>query len=363
MVKMTHDWLSRIEAYSPRVKSLALQTSIVNGTLGPDGLNFASNDVHVQLVARSAENLLATHAATEKQVKILLGELVHRTKTGGAFGELAAYEWFLRRAYPLKIQVPLGPVDLLGVNGSELDGVLNFPSGPVYFDIKSFGFADRLAEMLRQKLEDLLPGEQVTLEESWDIPIEDFERLLADFTNIAQTLASAKIYRCGRLAIVAKPKARFSVSQRVLDIDLLVDENSRYPFKYANKFTRKTPFILVFVIHPWLGSKELNINFCSFGGRLTSRIANLAFNRFVGDATPVSSFCDKADATPLNDAARLLSGILFLNVWPDGMQDKPPREKRSWLYINTHASNPLMLAEFETRSALFPTHPLEIVKL
>jgi hypothetical protein len=74
-------------------------------------------------------------------------------------------------------------------------------------------------------------------------------------------------------------------------------------------------------------------------GLLTRSLARRAFMQFSQDARLLSTVCTKADPTAtLADAARLLSAIFFVNVWPEDADPAVPRFP-TWLYLNPRATH------------------------
>jgi hypothetical protein len=108
--------------------------------LKSDALNLANCPAHCRLVGRALEGLLAAPVnASADYVRDLPCNLLQRN-TYGAFTELAACDWLNRCYVKFEPQVRMTPADVLGVNGSTLDGKMW--AGP-YFDIKGFGFTGR----------------------------------------------------------------------------------------------------------------------------------------------------------------------------------------------------------------------------
>jgi len=60
-------------------------------------------------------------------------------------------------------------------------------------------------------------------------------------------------------------------------------------------------------------------------------LARRAFMQVTDDKTPVDKFDRRADKTPLNEASKLLSGILFVNFEND----------EAWLFLNPRAKHKL----------------------
>lgn len=109
-----------------------------------------------------------------------------------------------------------------------------------------------------------------------------------------------------------------TVSSRLVEPYLLAKENALYPFVDAPQFTRHHPFILLFVFHPWYNFGGIHNDFGGVDTCFTRSLARRAFMQFSQDTKLLSTVCTKADPTAtLADAARLLSAIFFVNVWPE----------------------------------------------
>ena len=64
-------------------------------------------------------------------------------------------------------------------------------------------------------------------------------------------------------------------------------ENAEYAFRYAKQFPRHKPFLLIFVIHPWLGGLQLHGNFDGFVDKFTRALARRTFMQFRDDSAPL----------------------------------------------------------------------------
>jgi hypothetical protein len=98
-----------------------------------------------------------------------------RRNTYGAFAEVAAFDWLTRCYVRIATQVAMTPRDVLATQGSTLDGKIAYDG--TYFDVKAFGSNGRLAQRLKERLEEEIPDEQVLVEESWDLSFETFHAL------------------------------------------------------------------------------------------------------------------------------------------------------------------------------------------
>jgi hypothetical protein len=331
----THDWISSVEQLSTAIKVFDLKKVVPKANLETDAFNFANDPAHLQTIASAFQNISNYAGYRTNAIKQLGAQLFGR-QTGGAFGELFVYDWLVRAGLQAEMQIQLPARDVLCGNGSELDGVFDLYGSQIYFDIKSFGMTQKVVETLKSKLEDQLPGMTVHIEESWDLPIKTFQDMIAKAPLIATTLKEINLYREGLVSIRAEPKKPVSISSRTSDPYLLAQENATYPLRYAHKFTRNEPFILIFVIHPWLGGLDLSHNFANGTSIFTRSLARRAFLQFRTDVRPIRTLASQVlDSTTIANSSCLLSGLLFLNSWPQDTNN----ELSSWFYANPLAKH------------------------
>lgn len=123
----------------------------------------------------------------------------------------------------------------------------------------------------------------------------------------------------------------------------LPKENAQYPFKSANQFTKNHPFLLIFVLHPWLNQLAIHNDSANNASISTRSPALRAFIQFTHNTKKVSAVCKEiSHSATLADAARLLSGIVFLNVWPSDAYPSKSSERQpvpSWIYLNPRATH------------------------
>lgn len=343
----TFHWIDVLALESIQIGEMKLKITIHDKPLREEALNFANCEVHNRLIIGAVENLFNSAKATKKDVRELLINLICNG-TVGAFCELAAYDWLIQNSFGVKIQTALSVGEVLGKEGSVLDGQVSLLYNHAYFDVKSFGFNGQMAKRLKERLEELLLGKSVSIEDSWDVSIEEFQRLVEDVKSIAKQLKTKPILQFGRMNIRIHERQPVMISRRIVDPYLLAQENALYPFKYAHKFTRLTPFFLIFVAHPWFGQLDMNTDFAGIASCFTRSMARRAFMQFTNDKSSVSKICDQvAEGLSISEACSLLSGILFINVWPKGMDDGNNKLSPSWLYLNPRASNPLSRDQFD----------------
>ena len=337
-VRTCHQWIAQLGAVSSVIGAMQLDRQTKNADLDTDAFNLANDTAHTGLIARAVEGLLSTHASSLQDVSMLLTDIICRD-TYGKFAELAAYDWLMRCQLKITTQIKLTPSDILGANDVIIDGLVDYCG--FYFDIKAFGFHGHLAKRLKERLESELPGESISLEESWDLSIDLFSELIRDARNIAHELKTKRFKKIGPLRIQAKAPAPLNVSSRVISPYLLAKENASYPFRSANQFTRNAPFILIFVIHPWFNDGAIFSNFAGNDVAFARAFARRAFMQFTHDASPLNAVCGEVGpGVMLSDAAKLLSAIIFINAWPPG-HELARESMPSAVYLNPRASHPL----------------------
>lgn len=342
-IRTTHEWVRKLAAQSDLIAAMQLETKLRNADLNMDALNLANCDAHCTLVTRAIGELLTNNLSSQKNAQNLLCNLIAR-EPYGAFAELAAYDWLIRCHVRIATQVPMTASEVLGTKGSTLDGKIEHIS--TYFDVKAFGFngqwAQRLKERLTELLEKEIPDEQVLIEESWDLSSETFEDLIHAAQNIAVELKQKRMLRKGRMRIRLEAKRPVTVSERTVEPYRLARENALYPFSDAKQFTRNSPFILIFLVHPWFNALSIHNDFAGVDTMFTRSLARRAFMQFSEDSTPLTSIAkDVPAAVTLADASRLLSAIFFVNVWPKEADPSITYAMPSWLYLNPRATHRL----------------------
>jgi hypothetical protein len=341
VIRTCHEFIAALAEQSAAIAAMALHNRMIDATLGGDAFNLANCAAHRRLIARAVDGLISNGFSSVDNVTNLVANVLRESSTYGAFAELAGYEWFMRFHMRIQTHTLLSASDVLGTSGSTLDGRIEH--GGAYFDIKAFGFHGYLANRLKERLEKELPGEQVFVEESWDVSYAAFSQLISDAPVIAAELKQKRFLRKGRLHLRIGVSTPVTVSSRLVEPYLLAKENALYPFVDAHQFTRHHPFILLFVFHPWYNFGAIHNDFGGVDTCFTRSLARRAFMQFSQDTKLLSTVCTKADPTAtLADAARLLSAIFFVNVWPE---DADPAVQRlpTWLYLNPRATHRYIL--------------------
>jgi hypothetical protein len=333
-MRTRHEWIKSLASASPAIEAMNLTNLVPDGELDRDGRSLANDDSHKELIINGIDNLFKRPSAPTTYPKDLLKNMTYRDAYG-KFSELAAYNWLIRSNIQISAQVCLTSTEILGAAGAQLDGVIDYCG--IYFDIKAFGFHGYLAQRLKERLEHELPGKTISVEESWDLSVDVFQKLISGAPGIAACLLDTKILSFDRLRIRAEEPKPVHVSGVTVDPYLLAQENQTYAFRSANQFTRNSPFILIFVLHPWFNQGIIYHNFAGADSTFMRALARRTFIQFTDNINPVSEVCKNVAAgTTFADASRLLSAIIFLNVWPSDAYARGTR-----IFLNPRATHQL----------------------
>ena len=341
-IKTTHAWVSDLEGVSTVIRGLGLANSVADRDLDVDGRNLANSPEHCRLIGRGADAIMREGSASATELKkLLLGVVAYNTY--GMFSEFAVYDWLHQHNVAFSTQVETKQQDILGQNPVPIDGRLTHAG--VYFDVKAFGFHGRLAQRLKDRLQQELPSFDIFVERSWDISLEQFQNLIADAQQLAQKLQSVKVISVDGLQVRIGPKQRVSTSTRETDPYLKAEQNSLFALTSANQFTTNNPFMLVFPIHPWFDQNDIGINFADSDKTFTRALARRTFFQYAQSQADCSTICKKVkQSTTVGDAAAALSAMLFLNIWPNDLYpvgSDGARLAPSWLYLNPRARHPI----------------------
>jgi len=213
-IKKRHEFIADLAAQSSAIAAMALNKCITEAPLGSDAFNLANCAAHRRLIVRAVEGLVSNGFSSIDNVTNLLANVI-RGNTYGAFAELAGYEWIIRCQVRFQTHTLLTASDVLGTGGSTLDGRIEH--GGIFFEIKAFGFHGYLANRLKERLEKELPGEQVFLEESWDLSYATFSQLISDAPAIAADLKQKRFLQKGRLRLRVDVPKPVTVSSRLIE--------------------------------------------------------------------------------------------------------------------------------------------------
>jgi hypothetical protein len=346
-IESKHQWVDLLAGLNPIIGSLNLKKGAdvlyvetvdsVPVFHDSDAYNLSNSDPHNQMIARVATVLHASLG--DGPLRHALGELMYR-KTYGAFCELAVYDWMARGGISVKPQIAMLPADVINPNGATLDGRMTFPNGrDVYFDSKAFGFQDRLVNALKDRLTAEFPGEVVTIGGNFDLPIETVQDLLdyRGFKPLAQDLGTHRFTKRDTLEFTLHNPAPMIVTHATKSARGLARANEDYLFRYAGQFARNAPFMLFLAIHPWFSGLDLQVNFSGYVDTLTQEFVTPLFNNKRNDPT-------LRDGVPTGDIVKLLSGVVFLDVWPKGITKNIAPSAR--ILLNPGATHRLRKQDF-----------------
>lgn len=341
LIRTRRGWLDALAAASPAIAALGLSATLEDATYfegrptppsNADALNFANCAEHTTLLVRAIEHLAATGCSTS-DLKKWLTDLTSG-ETYGTVCELGAYALLAQAGLPFTAQVSRAGAQTLNHNRATLDGRFNFGED-LYFDIKAFGFHDRLLGKLQRKLSQAFPDAFVAMNGGIHVPIAMLNGLLGrDYRALVSELRATREARRPPLQFELQTRRKFQVTQRQFNVEKLAAANADYAFGYAKQFTRLSPFLLIFVLHPWFGGLTFTTNFAGDTDRFMAAFATATFAN-------VSTAIAPKTTTAIGRAAPLLSGMLFLNIWSGS---NAPEQGGHYLLLNPSARFPLPAA-------------------
>jgi len=175
------------------------------------------------------------------------------------------------------------------------------------------------------------PGNFIALEGSGDVGVTEMNALLGrDFRALEAELRAQNYAWRGPLEIRLRPAAqRVQISMKTQNSYELAKNNAEYAFNFSKQFARRKPFILIFVLHPWMGGLRLTTNFANDADIFTRSFARRTFMQFTRDRTQVLG-------VTRSRASKMLSGMMFVDAW------QPPKVDRTHrLFLNPHAKRPI----------------------
>lgn len=346
-IKSQHEWVAKIERMVPSTIALKLRrktdfnyAETVNGKLifpDADAYKFSNSTAHDEILCRSIPTLESKGGAA--LVRNLLGELTFR-KTYGAFSEIAVYDWMSRVGIDYAPQVHRLASDVVNPNGTTSDGKFAAATQEVFFDIKGFGFVEHKIKLLKERLESAAPGNEATVQGNFAVSIDDIQLLLEEpgHSALIGDMARARTATRGTLVFTLRPRSKVSVSVSEVDPIRLAVQNRDYALRYGSQFQKNVPFMLFFMVHPWFSQGNLHQNFDGHVDKFGLEFARQTFYSFNADTAI-------REGMPTCDLVKLLSGIAFINVWPDPSCKGKGAEYR--IYLNPHATHKLATIEFD----------------
>ncbi len=333
-IRTRHAWLDMLASKSPSIAKLDLKSKLSDdiykesgvAARNADAFNLANSEPHNTVLADTLEALTKA-GASDPIITRFLKDLTSRN-TYGTFSELSAYAFLLKGGLPFEIQIPLTGADILNPNGSDIDGCLHL-SEDVLFDVKGFGFHEYLVGKLADRLSAEVAPEFVTIEDSWDVPIDVLSDLSGkDYELLKNELIGNGMAKRGVLRFTRKTRTPVMFQTRTGDPFLLAKENADYAFRYAKQFARNKPFVLMFVIHPWF-SGSLHVNFADSLDVFTRAFARRTFMQFRSDPNQLFGLTKGA-------VSGLLSGIFFIDAYEGTDTHASPRYR---CFLNPFATH------------------------
>lgn len=347
MSNTRHDWISDLSSLSTTIAGLSLKEKLKdelywdvakNRLLNKDAYNLSACHQHNEAIARWIDGL-EKNGVNASQLTKFLTDLTSRN-TYGTFSELAAYGTLCDHDVPFDVQISATGRDIINPNGSDLDGRINL-SGGILFDVKAFGFNEHLVDSLIQRLsEDLIQpsangklSEFIAVEGSRDVSLELlFDLSGTKYKALKTELAKNKIATRESLEFQLRKASTIQMVTTEISPYRLAEENAAHAFRYAKQFALRKPFLLIFMIHPWLGGNTLHTNFSGYTDTFTRAFARRTFMQFTKDRkTKIFNHTRGA-------ASKLLSGIMFINAW---QTENAPEPKEVRLYLNPYAKHPI----------------------
>lgn len=333
------DWINDLSTLSPAVSSLNLTAELPDElywdaankrALNMDAFNLSSCAVHTQAIAGWLQGL-ANLGIGADLLKKFVTDLTSRN-TYGTFSELAAYGMLLRYELPFSIQIPASARDILNPNGSDLDGRINLPDA-ILFDVKAFGLQTHRIELLTERLQKDFPKQFVAVEGTHSVPMTTLQDLLGrGYKSLTAELMQKGHVAHDGLTFTLRSIKQVQTTVWSLDPYEFAEKNADYAFNYAKQFAKREPFILVFVLHPWLGASTLTTNFSGYLDVFTRSFARRSFFEFRRDRA--NHHYGKTRAA----ASRYLSGIMFVNAWAGPSEDQDDTVR---LFLNPFARRPI----------------------
>lgn len=328
-----HDLIKDLERGSSVVGSMALGSKLSDFSLEHDLSAFANQQQEKDLVRAALERLVTVRLLDVSDAEDMIRRLLQETSFYGAFFELATYGWMVRHGLPFQPQVRLDPPEVLNPNGCTVDGVLGLFD--TAFDIKAFGLAAYLANLLLQKLTAKIPGLRATISGSMDVDVKMVEKdALGQLISIEAELRNnrdVKIPSLGWTISRIHGRPALVTSARTSGPYKQAEELRYHPFNHAAQFTTQKSFMLIFSY-----IQRLNPFLSDDSSRLTEKffrsLARRAFIQLSNDTQPASKYDSKVpNGITVGDASALLSAILFVDLGTE----------RYHVFFNPRANHPI----------------------
>jgi hypothetical protein len=329
MIKSLHPLIKELEARSPLIRGMNLTASVPDNQIARELLNFANRSADLDRVARATETLVSDAGLSLADAESAVQEVISQRHFYGVYCELGGYDWLARHDAKFAAQVQLSGSEVLNPHGCKIDG--RFSVLDAAFDIKAMGFQAYVANQFCAALELQLNDQVVTIDGPMDVAVKDIEQFaFPKLSTFRTSLSNGGIERIAELGWTVQARKRPSAITSVHSQDpyRLAEENRYYPFKSAGQFCRTMPFVLIFTYAAQF-NQALAVNFVGSSDVSLRSMARRAFMQLTADMSPAVNFDNQVRAgVTIGDAARLLSGLLFLNLDND----------KGWLFLNPRAT-------------------------
>ena len=359
--------MTDIENYSQLIDAIfGNSTTSFNTTLKhtnnvTGALNNAQNsDFKANFIARleRLKNIYSNNPIYLREIIVQVNEIQSAKNWDGAFAELSAFDHLnSNQDYlfgPIKPNVTLRSSRSLagemGKQESNLDGFLE--QHRIYFDVKCL--KDNVNEILEGIYQEFKKKYLCTTEigiiaeYALDITYEDLQtnrgQLLTEMKdNITvlkkQTFLQSKIIK--NLSYRIQWGAGLNSGIRTYDPFSHAENFHKTIFKYANKFLKSNPSLIVLVVFPWY-----NLTFTNFASINLSFYRSLSrrfFCQYKHDKSKFNTLIPTFTGTQsINTVSRHLSGIIILE--DDTILSKNPNitNVKSYIYLNPNARKPII---------------------
>ncbi len=293
-----------------------------------------ANDAHLRaMTARVLGRLNRDCGADAKLLTVLFHNLTSEKTSAGYLSQLQGYDWLLAEGVKFAPETDTAD-NLRGVN-IALDGRIDTPAGPVYFDIKSIGFEPELRAILSSRLEEALPGHIISIDGPADHSVDAIREKtfghLRQLIAMLQTNTLADIPELGWTIRKSLRKPGVYASEASYSPTAFAQANRDAPLRFASQFTTNSAYVLMFVPPDGIGSSPYKRNIFGLGESLMTGIAEHLFGAARHDQSRADFFdCSLAQTITVANAVEMLSGIAMIS----------PQAKLAELHLNGKARFP-----------------------
>lgn len=328
-----HDLIKDLERDSSVISSMALGSKLSDFSLEHDLSAFANQDKEKVLVQTALERLVTLQLLNISDAEDITRRLLQETSFYGAFFELGTCGWMLRHGLWFQPQVRFNPPEILNPNSCTVDGVL--VAFDTAFDIKAFGLAAYLVDLLKRKLTARIPGLRVTINGGMDVDVKTVEKdALGQLARIEAELRNNRVVTIPSLGWTITPiqgRPPLVTNVRTSGPYKQAEELRYHPFNHAAQFTTQKPFMLIFS-YLYRFNTFLHDDSSGLTEKFFRSLARRAFIQLSSDTHPGSQYDSKMpNGVTVGDASALLSAILFVDL---GIE-------RYHVFFNPRAKHPI----------------------